>query len=198
MAQENSEETTPSPASQTFSFVYIAQDATMTIQEIEKKLKTAWNRGVMEGPTIFYLSRGMDDPIVVKVNVEGDDNRADFDEKLMPSINQDIAYSVDGTRDRQRILDLLNVHNFISEDGTPLYKETNFDFHVGQDFWTAGNNEVVLAALFFELDIKKHIADEFHFNVFCPRTVTYNEDEGPFGILNPDDCRRYINMDRSY
>lgn len=197
MAQEDSNEIT-TPASQTFSFVYIAQDATMSIQEIEKKLQTAWNRGVMEGPTIFYLSRGMDDPVVVKVNVEGDDNRADFENVLLPSINQDIAYSVDGPRDKKRILDLLNMHNFIADDGTPLFKETNFDFHVGQDFWTAGNNEVVLAALFFELDIKKHIADDFHFNVFCPRSVTYNEDAGPFGVLNPDDSRRYINMDRSY
>ena len=198
LAQDDVEETVAMPASQSFSFVYIAQDATMNIQEIEKKLQTAWNRGVMEGPTIFYLSRGMDDPIVVKVNVEGDDNRADYESKLLPSINQDIAYSVDGVRDKQGILDLLGMYNFLSEDGMPLYKETNFDFHVGQDFWTAGNNEAVLAALFFELDIKKHIADEFHFNVFCPRTVTYNEDEGPFGILNPDDSRRYVNMDRSY
>lgn len=195
------EETTSSdvsPASQSFSFVYIAQDATMSIQEIEKKLQAAWNRAVMEGPTIFYLSRGIDDPIIVKVNFEGEDNREDFDNKLMPSINQEISYSVDGTRDRQRILDLLNFHHFVSNDGAPLYKETNFDFHVGQDFWSAGNNEVVLAALFFDLDIKKHIGDEFHFNVFCPRTVTYDEDAGPFGILNPDDCRRYVNMDRSY
>lgn len=198
LAQDVVEETVTMPASQSFSFVYIAQDASMNIQEIEKKLQTAWNRGVIEGPTIFYLSRGMDDPIVVKVNIENDDNRKDFEEKLLPSINQDIGYSVDGNRDKQRILDLLGTYSFLSEDGSPLYKETNFDFHVGQDFWTAGNNEVVLAALFFELDIKKHIADEFHFNVFCPRTVTYNEDAGPFGVLNPDDCRRYVNMERSY
>ena len=185
-------------SSQSFNFVYIAQDETMPIPEMERKLKTAWNRAVMEGPTIFYLSRGLDDPIIVKVNIEGDDNRADFDNVLIPSINQDISYSVDGPRDKQRILELLFMHNFLDDDGTPLYRETNFDFHVGQDFWTAGNNEVLIASLFFELDIKKHIADNFHFNVFCPRTVSYNNDIGPFGLLNLDDCRQYVNMDRSY
>ena len=197
-AQENDDTSNSSMAAKTFSLVYVAQDETMPIPEMERKLKTAWNRAVMEGPTIFYLSRGLDDPIIVKVNIEDDDNRADFDNVLIPSINQDISYSVDGPRDKQRILELLFMHNFLDDDGTPLYKETNFDFHVGQDFWTAGNNEVLIASLFFELDIKKHIPDNFHFNVFCPRTVTYNNDIGPFGLLNLDDCRQYVNMDRSY
>ena len=80
-------------SSQSFNFVYIAQDETMPIPEMERKLKTAWNRAVMEGPTIFYLSRGLDDPIIVKVNIEGDDNRADFDNVLIPSINQDYFHN---------------------------------------------------------------------------------------------------------
>jgi len=185
-------------ASQSFSFVYIAQDSDMPVQEMEKKLQTAWNRAVQNGPTIFYLSRGLDEPLIVKVNTESDDNRTDFDNALLPAINQGVSYSVDGPHDKQQILNLLQEHRIVGEDGAALYKETNFDFHVGQDFWTSGNNETVIAALFFELNIKRYISEEFHFNVFCPRTITYNEDAGPFGMLNPDDCRRNINMDRSY
>ena len=197
-AQEYLAAEEPATAAQSFSLVYVAQDASMPTQEMEKKLQTAWNRAVQNGPTVFYLSRGREEPVIVKVNIEGDDNRADYENELIPAINQGITYSVDGPHDKQCLLELLQEHAILDADKTPLYRETNFDFHVGQDFWTAGNNETVIAALFFELNIKKYIADNFHFNVFCPRTVIYNEEAGPFGMLNPDDCRRNINLDRSY
>ena len=198
LAQNNETTEATSTADQSFSLVYIAQDASMPIQEMEKKLQTAWNRAVQNGPTIFYLSRGREEPVIVKVNINGEDNRADYENVLIPAINQAMTYTVDGPFDKQNILSLLEKHQFLSAEGTALYRETNFDFHVGQDFWMSGNNEAVIASLFFELNIKKYIADEFHFNVFCPRTVTYHEDAGPFGYLNPDDCRRNINLDRSY
>lgn len=196
-AQDETPEQEPVTNAKSFSLVYIAQDSSMPIQEIEKKLLSAWNRGVQDGPTIFYLSRGREEPIIVKINTE-DDNRSDYDEVLLPAIKQDIPYSVDGPHDKERILELLRENEIVNPDGTPRYEETYFDFHVGQDFWTAGYNETVIAALFFELSVKQHDADNFHFNVFCPRTIKYNEDAGPFGLLNPDDCRRNINLDRSY
>ncbi len=197
-AQDDGITTGPEASSQSFSLVYVAPDADMPVQEIEKKLQTAWNRAVQNGPTIFYLSQGREEPVIVKVNIEGDDNRVDYDNVLIPTINQGVAHSVDGPHDKQQLLNLLNQHPIWGEDGVPLYKETNFDFHVGQDFWTTGNNETIIAALFFELNIKKYIPENFHFNVFCPRSVTFNDDAGPFGALNPDDCRRNINLDRSY
>ena len=196
-AQENMTEESAS-STQSFSLVYIAQDESMPIQEIERKLRTAWNRSIQNGPTIFYLSRGREDPIIVKVNMEGEDNREKYDDELIPYIKQGIPHSVDGPHDKQQLMKLLQEYTVLNSDGTPLYKDTYFEFHVGQDFWTAGYNETVIAALFFELNIKKYITDNFHFNVFCPRSVKYNEDAGPFGLLNPDDCRRNINLDRSY
>lgn len=197
VAQDETAEVEPETTAKSFSLVYIVQDPSMPVEEIERKLKSAWNRAVQDCRTIFYLSRGRDEPVIVRVNTE-DDNRADYDEVLIPAIEQAIPYSVDGPHDKEKILKLLNENEIVNPDGTPRYDETYFDFHVGQDFWTAGYNETFLAALFFELSIKQHDSDNFHFNVFCPRTLKYNEDEGPFGLLNPDDCRQNINLDKSY
>lgn len=185
-------------AEQTFSLVYIAQDNSTPPAALEKNLKSAWNRSMLSGPTIFYLSRGREEPIIVKANFAENDNRDDFDGLLIPAINQNNIFSVDGSLDKQRLVELLHRNSYISDDGTPLYKETIFDFHVGQNFWTDSNNETVLAALFFELNIRKYLNDNFHFNVFCPYDVEYNEDAGPFGALNPDECQRFINLDRCY
>lgn len=197
VAQDETAEVEPATTAKSFSLVYIAQDPSMPVQEIERKLLSAWNRAVQDCRTIFYLSRGREEPVIVKVNTE-DDNRADFDEVLLPAIRQEIPYSVDGPHDKNKILELLRENSIVNSDGTPVYEETYFDFHVGQEFWTAGYNETFLAALFFELSIKQHDSDNFHYNVFCPRAVKYNEDAGPFGLLNPDDCRRNINLDKSY
>lgn len=194
---ENGETESVSKADQSFSFVYIAQDNTLDSKEIKKKLDAAWSRAVQDNPTIFYLARGMEEPIVVKVSVPGDDNRGDYDEVLVPALDEE-SFGVDGQRDKERILRLLQSYEFIGADKNPLYKETFFEFHIGQNFWTDGFNEILLASLFFELNIMKYIPDGFHFNVFCPKTVSYNEDAGPFGYLNPDDCRRYVNLERSY
>lgn len=188
-----------------FSFVYIAQGNAeeMPVSEMEKKLETAWS-GIQKGAVIFYLSRGIDSPIIVKANVDGTGNyekeREEFDEKILNSLREGIQYSVDGAHDKQRILEILQEHEIVDSLGQPLHNETTFEFHVGQDFWDSGNNETVIASLFFELNIAKYMkeADGFHFNVFCPRKLTWNEADGPFGVLNPDDCRRYINLDRSY
>ena len=208
VAQEETYEENMPAAPQSFSLVYIAQDESMPIQEMEKKLNAAWNRAT-QNPTIFYLSRGREEPIIVKVNTEEVANqdgfgeyiqriREEFDGKLIAAIKEGIPYSVDGASDKWKLLELLREHPIVTPEGTPLYNETFVDFHVGQDFWTAGFNESVIAALFFELNFKQFVADNFYFNVFCPRALNYDEDAGPFGYLNPDDCRRYINLDRSY
>lgn len=207
VAQEETYEENMPAAPQSFSLVYIAQDTSMPIEEMEKKLTAAWNRAIYN-PTIFYLSRGRDEPIIVKVNTEEVANQdgfeeyiqriqEEFDGKLIAAIKENVQYSVDGASDKWHLLELLREHPIVTPEGTPLYKETFVDFHVGQDFWTAGCNESVIAALFFELNFKQFVADNFYFNVFCPHDLKHNE-EGPFGSLNPDDCTRYINLDRSY
>lgn len=203
-AQDIEETSTDVTPEQSFSFVYIAQGngEEMPIQEMERKLETSWS-AIQRGPVIFYLSRGMDTPMILKANMDEyadlEKEREKFDE-MIASLREGIQYSVDGAHDKQRILELLQEHDFVNEKGIPRYVSTNFEFHVGQDFWDFGNNETVIASLFFELNISQYIkyGYDFHFNVFCPRRLTWNETEGPFGILNPDECRRYINLDRSY
>lgn len=204
-AQEPEEESPDSAIAQSFQFVYIAQGNAeeMPIAEMEKKLETAWSN-IQDGAVIFYLSRGTDSPIIVEANVDGSGNyekeREAFDEQILNSLREGIQYSVDGAHDKQRILEILQKHDIVDSACMPIHKKTTFEFHVGQDFWDSGNNEIVIASLFFELNFAKYIKEgfDFHFNVFCPRKVSWNEAEGPFGILNPDECRRYINLDRSY
>lgn len=187
-----------------FSFVYIAQGNAeeMPMQDLERKLETSWS-AIQQGPVIFYLSRGIDSPVILLANMDDsadlEEDRKKFEE-ILTSLREGIEYSVDGAHDKRRILDILRQNDFVDKRGIPVYRSVTFEFHVGQDFWNFGNNEIVIASLFFELNIGQYMkyGYDFHYNVFCPRKLTWNEADGPFGIFNPDECRKYINLDRSY
>lgn len=183
---------------QSFRFVYIAQDEMTPVEKLQSNLDAVWNQAVNGTPTVFYLSRGTEMPLIVKVGIEGDDNREEYEKELIPSITQQTTYRVDGKKDVVHIMELLKTNDFLDKSGNPLFKETNFDFHVGQSFWNSTNNEVVIAALFFELNIQRYTADNVKFNVHVPRDLEFDKNIGPFGSLNPDDCSRSINLDRIY
>jgi len=183
-----------SPAEQSFQFVYIAQDHSMSVQALTEQLRDVYNHAIMEGPTIFYLSRGTN-PLIVKVNFP-DDNRGDFDESLLAKVTEQESPSVDGGFDKQQILKLLRENNFVDENGHAIYGRTDFKFYVGQSFWTMGNHEAVIAPLYFELDIANFIAEEtFNFNVYCPRNIEL-DNNAPFGVLNPDGINDDIRLNK--
>lgn len=183
-----------SPAEQTFQFVYVAQDHSMNVQALTEQLRDAYNHAIMDGPTIFYVSRGTS-PMIVKVNFP-DDNRNDFEDQLLPKIAEQESPSVDGGFDKKQILELLREHNFVDESGHTIYGRTDFKFYVGQSFWTMGNHEAVIAPLYFELDIANFISEEtFNFNVYCPRNIEL-DNNSPFGSLNPDGINDDIRLNK--
>lgn len=189
--------------SQTFHFVYIAQGGyeEMPVESLKRNLEVAW-ASTMNGPVIIYLSRGIEEPVILKANTEEnfdpEQARLTFEKNILDRLN-DGVYSIDGNYDKNNILELLRETDFVDQNGIPKYYETTFDFHVGQDYWDSLNNESVLASLFFELNIAKYMEQNqgFHFNVFCPRNINFKQ-ESAFGSLNPDDCLKYINLDRKY
>ncbi|MBR0048664.1 MAG: hypothetical protein IJP74_04995 [Prevotella sp.] len=193
MAQDEAETT---PSKQTFRFVYTAMDPSIPLQALLKDLQDAYNHALLEGPAIFYLANGSE-PIIVKVNMS-DDNRDDFEERLLNWLRQNTSSSVDGSYDKQRILELLKEYNFVDNERNLIYGSTYFVFNVGQSFWTMSNNEVLIAAMYFELDLSFYLAnDRFRFNVICPRSIEIDENN-PFGILNPDNINETINVRKNY
>lgn len=214
MAQndENSMDGGSPTADRTFHLIYIAQGSQeeMPVELLKRNLESAWG-GITGGPVIFYLSRGTEEPIIVQANCHEDSDidkeRQTFEEQILSRLQEAIQYSVDGSYDKKRLLELLVSDNenglgldIVDNAGKPLYKDTFFEFHVGQDFWDSGNNETILASLFFELNVSSYInaGHNFHFNVFCPRRLTVDDETSVFGLLNPDDCMKYINLERIY
>lgn len=177
-----------------FRFVYVAPDNTMTQQRLLADLNDHRNHVVSEGsPAIFYLASGHD-PIVVKFKLD-DDNSDDFESQMLGFLKQSMSTNVEASYDRQHIRELLSQYDFIDEEGNLTYKKMEFDFHVGNTFWSLHNNETVIAALFFEMNIAKYMEDDkVQFNVYfrCPPSRGDYNREKPFGELNPDNINERV------
>ena len=181
------------PSQQTFRLVYIAHDNSMSVQALEKSLQDAYNHAMMEGPTVFYMANGSN-PIIVRINM-ADDNRGDFENVLLSSLRSQPNHTIDGSGDKRRIIEMLNQHNFVTTEGDLRYGQTAFEFFVGKSFWTNYNNETLIGALFFELDIVNFImGGRVSFNVYCPRTFMPDNAQEPFGPLNPDGINQIISL----
>lgn len=184
-------------AKQDFSFVYIAHDPDTKLESLTPRIRNSYNIAVSQQvPTIFYLANG-NSPIIVKVNFE-DSNEEDFDKVLIKELQENTSHNVNGSYDHDRIHQLLTIHNFADEEGQLIYQHVNFDFYAGSTFWTLKNNEHVIAALFFELNIAHYINSEgrMSFHVNCPRAASNIDPDIPFGLMNLDGINEKISLTR--
>lgn len=180
--------------SKIFRFIYVAPDANMSQQQLIAALNDHRNHVVSdESPAIFYLPSA-EQPLIVKFNLDGS-NEDDFDGQLLYNLRETMSWPVNTNFDRKKILELLTEYDFVDSDGNFKYEKVEMIFHVGKKFWDRGNNEAIIAALFFELNASKYIeSGKMQFNVFfrCPPSKGSLDREKPFGDMNLDDINQRV------
>lgn len=185
----------PTMDARKFRFIYVAPDDYMSQKGLIEALTDHYNHIVMEGsPAIFYLSF-KPEPVVVKFNTGNGDNPDEFESELLYTLRQTMSYNVAPELDRTNILKLLNENDFMDENNEFIHENMEFDFHVGKSFWDAGNNEAIIAAIYFNVDAKKYIEDnKMQFNVIfrCPPSKGTLNRENPFGAMNFDDINATV------
>ncbi len=179
-----------------FRFIYVAPDNNMSQQGLISALQDHYNHIVSEddSPAIFYLSF-RPEPIIVKFNTGEGDNPEDFEGELLNTLRHSMSYNVTPDFDRDKILEIMRENNFVTDDGAEKYSDIELDFHVGKAFWDAGNNEAIIAPVFFSLNAAKYIEDgKMQFNVIfrCPPSKGSINRETPFGTMNLDDINQIV------
>lgn len=185
----------PTIEARKFRFIYVAPDNFMSQQGLIEALTDHYNHIVAEeSPAIFYLSF-KPEPVIVKLNTGNGDNPDEFESELLYTLRQSMSYNVTPDLDRTEILRLLNENDFVDENNRFIHDNMEFDFHVGKSFWDSGNNEAIIAAIYFDTDAKKYIDDnKMQFNVIfrCPPSKGTLNRETPFGEMNFDDINATV------
>lgn len=141
--------------SQSLEFYYIAHDRTTPVDDLCGILEEVFETADQyeDYAVIFYLPN-YDEPIVVKVNLPGD-NRNDF-KNLISDLRLKPSHQIYANDDYANIVALINEHDFIDENGRPRYSSVQFYWYVNPDFWLFLNNEELIGALYFNLELSKY------------------------------------------
>lgn len=140
---------------QSFEFYYIAHDRSTPVSDLCDRLEEVFEMADQyeDCAVIFYLPN-YDEPLIVKVNLPGD-NRNDF-KNLISELRLKASHEVYADVDYNNIVDLINEHDFIDENGKPTYTSVMFCWYVNPDFWQFLYNEELIAALYFNLELDRY------------------------------------------
>ncbi|MBQ3147892.1 MAG: hypothetical protein IJB87_00850 [Alistipes sp.] len=143
------------------TFVYISHDENTPTQALISRLKEIYTDAMNypeDRAAIFYLTNG-DNPIVVKMNVKNS-NPKDF-ESLVEDLQSKRAHDVFPETDCEKILEVFAENDLVDEKGEPLFRSVEWNYYVNSTFWKLNNNEYVIAALYWALEMEKMIESQY-------------------------------------
>lgn len=168
---------------QSLEFYYIAHDRTTPVADLCNRLEQVYETALSyeDYAVIFYLPN-YDAPITVKLNLPGD-NRDDF-KNIISELRLKPSHEIFADVDYDNIINIINKHDFIDENGEPTYSSVLFCWYVNPDFWQFNYNEELIATLYFNLELDKYIG-------YVETQILHSSNDGltvddkyPFGTKN--------------
>lgn len=138
-----------------FEFYYIAHDYTTNVGELCDRLNDIYQDALSneDYAVIFYMPN-YDEYIDVRINLP-DSNPDDF-EQILSELRVKNVHDNSTNVDYNAILDLINKYDFVDEEGNKTYTSVLFCWYVTPPFWNWGNNESLIAKLYFTLELDKY------------------------------------------
>ena len=122
---------------QSFEFYYIAHDRSTPVADLCNRLEQVYETALSydDYAVIFYLPN-YDAPMVVKLNLPGD-NRNDF-KNIISELRLKPSHEIFADVDYEKIIHLINQHDFIDDSGNPTYTSVLFCWYVNS--WNPGKS----------------------------------------------------------
>ena len=164
-------------------FTYIYHTPDTPVAELCQTLTNAFNDARNYNlPTIFYLAY-MDTPYVAIAGMGKND--VEGFEKIINRLQEKRFHSVDPSGDLKKLIELFDEYDFLTEWGVPKYESMYWSFYVNQEYWDANYNELIIAKLFYALDLGTLPDDFLRFQIFYSGTDEFHCDKKyPFGQKN--------------
>lgn len=192
---------------ETLRFVYIAHDVDtpvdQLVQKIEQYAEDLINPVSDVDDTeyvILYLSSSSNPIITI---MKSGDTDSDNLEQLVGELYERNFHQVETDFDAEKIIDLLDKHDFLDQTGKFAMKSVKFDFYVTTSFWTMHQNESLIAKLFYVLDAKRFCDTSgeeyergFSYSVYFPTKDAHAEcvenNNSVFGEWNIDNIDNLV------
>ena len=180
-------------------FVYIDHAPSTPVNQLCQRIRTLRDDAIeVEDALIVYLSDGRQS-LLSFTNLQDvygknrDKNDAFVD--IIAALQDANSHDVIAQEDRKNILRLFDEYNFVDENGRFLFNSVTMDFYVGPEYWTLGNHEKVISHLFVDFDAASFPKEKLSFNVFKPKGLSLNYQEGiPFGDNNIEGINQKLSV----
>lgn len=180
-------------------FVYIDHEPSTPVNQLCQRIRTLRDDAIeVEDALIVYLSDGRQS-LLSFTNLQDvygknrDKNDAFVD--IIAALQDANSHDVIAQEDRKNILRLFDEYNFVDENGRFLFNSVTMDFYVGPEYWTLGNHEKVISHLFVDFDAASFPKEKLSFNVFKPKGLSLNYQEGiPFGDNNIEGINQKLSV----
>lgn len=180
---------------QDLEFVYIAHDEHTPVSTIIETIQMLYEDAQNWPDTravIFYMPNGTR-PKIIEVNTPND-NQQDF-YLLLDELQTKRSHDVRPDVDVEKITEIINNTDIIDENGQPLYRSVTWNYYINSTFWLLKNNEYVIAALYWVLDMQPLVESGYlRINIFHSKQyddVNFNH-ELPFGSKNLCRSMRFL------
>jgi hypothetical protein len=176
---------------QSLQFIYITKDFTTRVNPLVEELRDIYDFARVEqsSAVVFYLPN-MDNPIVVKVNLPGD-NRQDMD-KIFEALMTSSETAIDPSMEQNFFYDIFDEIPLTDVAGNHRFSEVELKWYITPSFWDLGFNEEVIATLWFTMDFDMPWARDY-----VSMSIFHQDSDGievdydhPFGLKNL--CRDYL------
>ena len=180
-------------------FVYIDHAPSTPVNQLCQRIRTLRDDAIeVEDALIVYLSDGRQS-LLSFTNLQDvygknrDKNDAFVD--IIAALQDANSHDVIAQEDRKNILRLFDEYNFVDENGRFLFNSVTMDFYVGPEYWTLINHEKVISHLFVDFDAASFPKEKLSFNVFKPKGLSLNYQEGiPFGDNNIEGINQKLSV----
>lgn len=182
---------------QDLEFVYIAHDENTPVSTIIEHIQQLYYDAINypeSRAVIFYMPNDAY-PKYVAINTPND-NQSEFD-MLIDELQTKRLHDVSPDVDIATITQIINETDIIDENGNPLYRSVRWNYYINSTFWLLQNNEYVIAALYWILDMKP-LVESGYLKINILHSKNYDnvefDYEEPFGPKNLCSSMKFLPM----
>lgn len=165
-------------------FIYINHSSDTPVSELTEYLKRNYKDAKNhDWPLIIYLSN-MGRPFIAVAGISSVDYDDEFSE-LIGELQEKRYHEVDPKSDVEHIVELFNEYDFINDYGSPKFDSMTWSFYVNNEYWKLGYNELVIAQLYYVLNIASLPQDFLNLQIcYSGEDELEYDEECPFGTKN--------------
>ena len=177
--------------------IYIDHEPSLPSGEIIKYIRNQRrNAREMKNSLIIYMPNN-ETPFISLTNLKSKDGSYESQEafdRICEALNTPF-HGKEPIFDRNYIINLFDDYNIVNKEGKINFASVRMQFYLTSEFWKQGYNESIVAPIFFAINGKELLKQNFNFDVYInPNDKPVYPSNAPFGETNLGNINQHVSL----